>query len=748
VRARGFILAVCLAAGVVLGALPVAASAEGCPNVAFRTGPSAALPDCRAYELVTPVAKNGGYVEVDNQTGANRVLANGLGGGLSADGESVVLASQEGFGETESVPGAFPFSLYRAVRTDSGWVTTSLDPSAAQFEIEGGKLGDLNAGYPGGVVWLMRSASQPDNAVGVYRVGYGEAPVEAGPFVPPSSPAGSVNNLVALSSLVGVSADGSHVLFALNSSPLWPGEVFGTGSGSTRPLLEYVGAGNHEPLLVGVGNEGQLIDGCPYQRLGAGEHNQFGLGEGYEQFSEWTQNAISTNGETVFFTVVCNAQVYARIGNGTPGAHTVAISEPTVADCAGCAAEDLTGIAEFDGASEDGSRVFFSRSSDTGLNLYEYDFDAAEGQRVIRVTAGDGTVPVTAPELQGMVQVSPDGSHVYFVAHGVLTSTANYAGLSAQPGGDNLYLYERDAQYPDGHTVFIATLSPRDEELWRVDEGSNVTPDGRFLALVSRARLTADDSSSAGQLFEYDAQANTMTRISIGEGGYNDDGNIHQAKEQPRIVSPVYRPEPYLAMAYSDSLTMSGDGSYVFFESPDALVPGALDVVPETGYTSEEMAENVYEYHDGNVYLISDGQYTGPVSLNGTDLSGRDVLISTGDPLVAQAQGSTNVDVYDARVDGGFPAPAPPEECEGDACQGSLGAAPVLLSPGSEFQQGGENVTSPPVTPVVSAKAKKKPKKPKHKAKAKPKDRGKSGRRGKSARRTAKRAGRGVGGRS
>jgi hypothetical protein len=416
-------------------------------------------------------------------------------------------------------------------------------------------------------------------------------------------------------------------------------------------------------------------------------------------------------------------------------------------DCSACAAEGLTGIAEFDGASEDGSRVFFSRRSDSGLNLYEYDFDGAEGRRVVRVTAGDGTVPVPSPELLGVVQVSPDGSHVYFVAGGVLTGTSNYAGLSAQPFADNLYLYERDARYPEGRLVFVATLSPQDEELWRKDTGSNVTPDGRFLLMVSRARLTADDSSSAGQLFEYDSQANTMTRISIGQDGYNDDGNIEEVREEPRVLSPVYSPEPYLAMAYSDHLAMSGDGSYVFFESPAALAPGALNMVPETGYASS-LAENVYEYHGGSVYLISDGQDTGPVSFNGTDLSGRDVLISTADPLTPQAAGSTNVDVYDARIDGGFPAPPPPEVCEGDACQGVLGAAPVLLSPGSEFQQGGENVSSPVLATPPASTAHSNKAKQGHKKKKGGQARRGRGRARKSSGRVAGSAGRGVRGRS
>ena len=48
--------------------------------------------------------------------------------------------------------------------------------------------------------------------------------------------------------------------------------------------------------------------------------------------------------------------------------------------------------------------------------------------------------------------------------------------------------------------------------------------------------------------------------------------------------------------------TMSDDGQYVFFESPVALAPGALLEVPVNPPSSTEVfAQNIYEYHDGEV---------------------------------------------------------------------------------------------------------------------------------------------------
>jgi hypothetical protein len=67
-------------------------------------------------------------------------------------------------------------------------------------------------------------------------------------------------------------------------------------------------------------------------------------------------------------------------------------------------------------------------------------------------------------------------------------------------------------------------------------------------------------------------------------------------------------------------------------------------------------------------------------------------------------------DVYDARLNGGFPpVPAAREPCEGDACQGPLTNPAALLIPGSVSQAPGGNFAAAGKA-AVSPKSKRKSK--------------------------------------
>ena len=376
-----------------------------------------------------------------------------------------------------------------------------------------------------------------------------------------------------------------------------------------------------------------------------------------------------------------------------------------------------------------------------GENLYESvcaepcgtpaEEPQASGRRLIDVSETEvHTAVVGGARVQGVEALSSDGSHVYFVAQGVLTGgRENQNHEKAEDGQDNLYVYERDEAHPEGHVVFIAALSAADEEVnWKRDESEepNVTPDGRFLVFMSHRALTPDDTrheeGAPTQVYEYDAQAQSLVRVSVGEDGYGDDGN--DGAGGASIVSKGVPMQSGTVPVRSDP-TMSDDGGFVFFRSPVALTPGALNDVPvESGE-----AQNFYEYHEGQVFLLSDGrdttgagktQESGPAlnahytpNLLGADVSGANVFFSTFDQLVPEDT-DTELDYYDAQVcseSGGAleQCQAPvlePQLCGEGTCQGAPGSPPAPPAPGSTGLQGTGNLTPPTMDSGSSARPK------------------------------------------
>jgi hypothetical protein len=569
-----------------------------------------------------------------------------------------------------------------------------------------------------------------------------------------------------------------------------------SGSGATQPLLVGVSGGEGSRSLISScqtslgGTAGFNEDRYPGSLSEDGRTVLFTAlgpcdGTGANEAAELPV-------DEVFARVDGELQPEEAQGLGAAQAHTVAISEPSekevggreelapAAPYAGCEAapciKDVNEAgnfadAEFVAASSNGHRAFFlspqqltddasedpnkeaatggesdthqcaaeSKSTEVGgCNLYLFDLAANEGEQLTDASRGD--VSGEGPRVQGVLALSSDGSHVYFVAKGVLTTTPNGRGQVAHNGADNLYLYEQDAAFPHGQTVYITTmvageLGVGDELEWNEQSGqpANVSPDGQFLVFLSRGDLTADDSSVsiADQVFRYDAVTNVLSRVSIGNDGFNDDGNrsspgecVVGCAEDANIV-PVAKPE-----AERPDPSMSDDGSRVFFESPVGLTPGALDNVTAGEVNGRKiLAQNVYEWEHagagscpasraaGCVFLISDGQDVFKsesdgviceehvlICLLGTDTTGRNVFFATADSLIPRDQNS-EVDYYDARVcepGGCVKEPAPTVSCEGEGCRGEP-QVQVGLPDGGSLTVGLDNL--PAVAPVTVVKS-------------------------------------------
>ena len=121
------------------------------------------------------------------------------------------------------------------------------------------------------------------------------------------------------------------------------------------------------------------------------------------------------------------------------------------------------------------------------------------------------------------------------------------------------------------------------------------------------------------------------------------------------------------------------------------------------GYTS--LSSDVYEWRaegvdgcvvvQGCLRLITSGAGGYMNLLIGATPSGDNVFFTTASQLVG-TDNDTALDIYDARVDGGFPPPTQLTECEGSACHSPV-AAPIDTTPGSFAFSGSGNVIAPTV---------------------------------------------------
>ena len=339
----------------------------------------------------------------------------------------------------------------------------------------------------GKTLWNQHTPSQSFFNRGLYIRSAEGAFSYVGPLTPPLAEEESSNSIdlqrKGLDEPVAATSDYGHVvLFAADLSAYWPFDLTTSFRGSlyeySGTVSERTGIYKEQPILVGVsGGKGskQLLGICGTHLGGAG------LDGGSSTF-----NALSSDGESIFFTVLpgcgspVTAEVYARLHGSLSSAVAaetvhVSASECTVA-CVGESGKN------FEGASADGSRVFFMSTqkltndakdqtadgdateeegcagmvaAGAGCNLYEYDFSKPENARLTLISGG---------EVLGVAGMAQDGARVYFVSKGVLSAAGvNEFGKSPQAEQPNLYGYETAT----GKMEFIGTLNLSDQSDWK-----------------------------------------------------------------------------------------------------------------------------------------------------------------------------------------------------------------------------------------------------------------------------------------
>ncbi len=746
---------VCVAVGMLTGVmLMLTGNAMGagdanmsrCPqqteeSPGFRTY----LPDCRAYELVSPPS-TGGFGVNGGQLN-NSTLAP-----VAASGDGVVGLSLGSFAGAEYsyVKGSSLGSPYFFGRSDEGWNPASLMPKPSQMPSPlvrdfGSELAqslwqtgeNVSFGEPTVQHFYLR------NPLGQFA--------EIGPATPIIQPLSVQGNLTYL----GASADLARMAYLLQRespnepNPYWPGDntVSGGAGAFTASLYEYSGTGVGEPSLVGVRNSESIGEagvrfGKAHINEAANQISTCGIepGSGYGQD---LYNAISPSGFGVFFTAKAGPcaegglgpvvnELYVRVG----GTHTLALSEPPLTvpgrGCTEVCAESQNeenghqrASASFAGASENGESVYFITSQpmvnadrDQSPDLYMEEVTATGVTRIVDVSRGGGgdPSPGEGASVLGVSRVAADGSRVYFVAEGVLATSSNANGERAQASGKNLYVYDAGTQ----DVNFVAQLAEGDEfRLWGPEDthfAQASAQDGRFLAFITKAHPegTGDSSGNGGnvgQVFLYDALSGELKRVSVGEAGqfvcpltglvesgYNCNGNVQVNSQAPKIRVQEYA-HADLAYFPNSAINVTPEGT-VFFESTAALTEGARSGAPNF----EPGLPSVYEYRDGNVFLISDG-VEAPATAGGAKVEAATAFVSatadggalflTADPLVPQ-DSNTSVSMYDAHANGGYPASSSPVACTGQSCRSgeSSGAGEAYV--GSKTPEESGNVKQKP----------------------------------------------------
>jgi len=631
-----------------LGALPApvatADAAEPCPNEQLRqesnvnpaTGSpySTQLPDCRAYELVSP-ADAGGPVEANTLADvANLVSAANttwlLGTRVAEDGNLVpqlrAALDVQGNGEavfwnsratppgTGAIEDAAGFDPFRSVRRSNGWITQDLLPSGLQVEKSG-------------------------------------SPTEK--------------------RFLGASADGSSALIltslAFDPSAFANPQEAALGESRVANIYRVDADGGPKPQLVTHGDF-LLPDNGALESLGAGGHTAAGP---FEELSaspdlsevtfrstiqlEFNDNCTERDPEnqSKATSYLWNANSLSLL------AHVIFRLAPT------CTSPNFTGVPTI---LPNGLPILMPNPANPELPA---------GPLVENQTSAgpESVTQLAGPSGATLLSVTPDSSTAYVLTEGNIHAVSTTTGWE---GANVCISCSNGPSGPDGINVTYITTSndgahvlfTTDQGLWEWNASSGaqlltpkstpitdlgpgkviVSENGQHVvALTSEALLPAKDTNNGPDLYELGPGQETPTLITSGTSAdtYALYINHSSNPNEEAVASGV-----------------SNDGQRVVYNDQPPAVGGHQppQVIDEweAGQTQES----------GQIKQLSPAGSSSGYSVQG--IAGgqlQDVFFIAYDPLVPQDFNAGQADVYDARTDGGFPFctpgnPAPPPGVE------------------------------------------------------------------------------------
>jgi hypothetical protein len=689
---RGLSVAGLVAVCGLLGWAP-AASAQ-CPNDALRVGASAALPDCRAYELVSPAYKPAGIGVGGTYTGPGDLIASGFG---AYEGDRYAAMGQYGSTLVDEGP-SFVSNWAFAERTadGSGWLSHNPAPhpltrrEVTRFQIARGSTPDISR-----VTWSMNQGGaifeeMASWASGLNPLYFGDwegrwelvGPTAPGQGTPrlPSFLSADGSRLVTSAEVFGMAGPtapdhpalgqrlgGASVYLADTSGP--PADSFaGTGPRVLANTCTGSGAERTE-IPWRDGASGKLVAGvCPAASGGAlerlvspyGATVQPGGQEGFDP----VKNVISADGRRVFFmapdpavaggtnpgTHLCNGdsgvdtkcppQLYVR--QTDPDGSNAVVRWISRAEDGLFGNQDASLAAQvfFEGASVDGSSVFFRTAAPLTA-------DDPNGDVVPPPEGGvtTGTRSVNSWDLYRYdFPADPDAD----IGDGTLTR------VSGGPGGAG------DCNNPQGTVNFSApVVSDRAATLrFSSDDGTRAyfvcseplpgvpgptngtitepgTFPGRFAA--STNLYYYDENLPEGQRYRFVARLPRATRLMTF-----DDPQARLCASTGGYERSAFDGTGKLAEGLPNCFRGTADGSFVTFFTPGALTADDPDEVSGDLYGYDATADELVRISAPEAGAVG-GTYTCVTSNNSDQPTGAQCFTQDGFDMASEGLALQNV---------------------------------------------------------------------------------------------------------